>query len=115
MKLFELDNKLEPNELKFDIVDDLHIFMRNDPTFYRKNYYPAMCSLGDCYESSDIKKTASKLIFPLIDEAAKSYCKKFDISRNPMDFFTLEDKKNLAKKIYSEEMPAIRKGDYKWN
>jgi hypothetical protein len=113
MKLFELDDQLDTNQINFDVVEDLHIFMRNDPAFYRKNYYPTMCSLGDMHESSDIKATVKKLIFPLIDEAAKTYCQKYGIGRNPMEFFSLEDKKNLTRKIYSEEMPAIRKGDYK--
>ena len=37
MKLFELDN--QQDEIPFDVVDDLAIFMRNDPMFYRDRHF----------------------------------------------------------------------------
>ena len=37
------DNK----ELPFDVVEDAIVFMRNDPMFYRKQYYPTVTKLAD--------------------------------------------------------------------
>ena len=39
MRLNEFTDK---EELPFDVVDDTLVFMRNDPVFYRKFYYPAV-------------------------------------------------------------------------
>ena len=112
MKLFELDDKLDTEpKLNFDIVDDLHIFMRNDPMFYRKEYFPSMCEMSkSCNEESFRPST---IIMPLIDKGLTSYCKKYDLAKHPNELLTKENKKNLAHKIASEEMPAIRNGDYK--
>ena len=30
------------DKLPFDVVDDVAIFMRNDPMFYRKSLFPAI-------------------------------------------------------------------------
>jgi hypothetical protein len=43
MKIFEV---VEPN---FDLVDDTSFYMRNDPMFYRKQYFPAMASMADMH------------------------------------------------------------------
>ena len=45
MRLNEFTDK---EELPFDVVDDTLVFMRNDPIFYRKYYYPSVCELADC-------------------------------------------------------------------
>jgi len=33
------------NELGFNVAHDLHIHMKNDPMFYRKQYYPTIAKL----------------------------------------------------------------------
>ena len=41
MRIDELATPQE-TKLNFDIVDDAVVFMRNDPQFYRKKYYPTV-------------------------------------------------------------------------
>ena len=43
MKIFEVT---EPN---FDLIDDTSFYMRNDPEFYRKEYFPAMARIADMH------------------------------------------------------------------
>ena len=45
MRLNEFTD-IEDKELPFDIVDDTIVFMRNDPMFYRRHYFPAVSKLG---------------------------------------------------------------------
>jgi hypothetical protein len=66
---------------------------------------------------ADLTKAKKKIdphkeFTPMIDKAAHSYCKKYDIARDPSDIFSEEDRKALVSKIYSEEMDNIRKGEY---
>ena len=113
MKLTELDSKLDTDtKLNFDVVDDLHVFMRNDPMFYRKCYYPTMCSISDNVSEMHGKNLA-KVLMPMIDKAAEGYCKRFNLGRSSNDVISLEDRKSIARKIASEEMPRIREGEYK--
>ena len=60
---------------KYDVADDVCVFMRNEPMFYRKKTFPLIMKMKDCYDNGtkiDMKKT----LFPIVDEAVKSYCKK---------------------------------------
>ena len=109
MKLFELELKKE--EIPFDIVDDLAIYMRNDPMFYRKTFFPAMADVSDRLGKGDAIDTLA-LIKPIIDKGAKSYCKKYIPNKRPEDIFSKEDLDGCCKKIQSEEMPNIKKGMY---
>jgi len=110
VKIVEFSQK-EEFKLPFDVVDDLHVFMRNDPIFYRKQYFPAMTRIADLTKAKK-KINPHKEFTPMIDAAAKLYCAKYDIARNPSDIFSEDDRKALVSKIYSEEMDSIRKGEY---
>ena len=110
MRIDELANIEEP-KLNFDIVDDLHIFMRNDPMFYRKEYFPCMCEMSKCLGEDQFNP--AKYVLPLNSKGLNHYCKKYNLAKFPDEILSLEDRKNLAHKIMSEEMPAIREGDYK--
>jgi len=109
MRISELQR---PNDLDFDIVEDTVVFMRNDPMFYRKHYFPAMSKLADIY-SSGKSVDARKHLMPTIEAACNEYVKKYDIARNTEEAFTNEDRTAIMQKIYSEEMEQIRKGEYK--
>jgi hypothetical protein len=98
-------------KLPFDIVDDLHVYMRNDPMFYRKDYYPTMTRISDLTKAKK-KVDPHKEFTPMIDKACESYCTKFDIARDPSEVFSENDRKALVSKIYSEEIEGIRKGEY---
>ena len=98
-------------DLPYDVVDDVAIFMRNDPMFYRKTFFPAVMRMKDCHDNG---KTfdANKELSPIIEKATKLYCSKFKLPKRPNEILDDEDKKNLIQKLYSEEMTQIRKGAY---
>ena len=101
----------EDFKLPFDIVDDLHVYMRNDPIFYRKEYFPTMTRLSDLSKSNK-EIDAHKEFTPMVDRACESYCAKYDIARQPSDVFSEDERKALIAKIYSEEIESIRRGEY---
>ena len=111
MKIVEFFDKAIDKDLPFDVVDDITVFMRNDPMFYRKEFFPAVLKLKDLYSK---KKTANphKTFGPMIDRACESYCKRFNINRRPEELMSLEERKALVDKLFSEEMTNIRKGEY---
>jgi hypothetical protein len=110
MKLFEVEEKQD--EVPFDVVEDLAIFMRNDPMFYRKTFFPAMADVSDRMERGESVDPAM-FIAPVVDKGVNSYCKKFVKDKRPEDIFTTEDKTSCVKKIQAEELSNIKKGMYK--
>ena len=48
----------------YDVPTDLIVFMRDDPMFYRKEYYPTMCGCQNCYNNGD-KDKSMKLLMPM--------------------------------------------------
>jgi len=111
MKLFELQHN-NKDEMPFDVVDDLIVFMRNDPMFYRKTFFPAMADASDKFHRGE-KMDDVVILKPVVDKGIKSYCKRYIKDRRPEEVFTSTDKKQCMQKIYSEEMPNIKKGMYK--
>ena len=104
-------SKVDDNKLPFDVVDDLSVYMRNDPVFYRKELFPAIINMK---ASHDRKETVDpeSLFGPMIHKAINNYCKKFKINKHPDDLLTKEDRKGLIQKLYSEELNNIQKGVY---
>ena len=103
----ELDN----NDLKFDVVDDVAIFMRNDPMFYRKEFFPTVLKIKSLNDKKQ-KINPQKEFGPIVDRACENYCKKFNINRRPEELMSLEERNALVDKLFSEEMTNIRKGEY---
>ena len=111
MRIDEFTNKKIETELPFSIVDDLMVFMRNDPMFYRKAYYPCMVKMQDeSIKGNDCNFVANTR--PMVQSAIKDYCSKFQISDNPQSIFTKEDEKAVIEKLYDEEMPKLESGEY---
>ena len=110
MKINEFSQNTD-TKLPFDLVDDALVFMRNDPVFYRKKYFPTISKVAD-YQRAGKKPDPNKLIGPMVDSGCNSYCKKFNIAKGPADLFTPNDRQNLISRIYSEECKNIEKGDY---
>jgi len=111
MKLDDLKQRAN-EDIPFDVVDDLAIFMRNDPMFYRKTFFPAMADASDKLERGEAIDPVI-MLKPVVDKGVKSYCKKYIKDRRSEDIFTDDDKSACVKKIHAEEMPNIEKGMYK--
>jgi hypothetical protein len=112
VKLVEFTDHKQENKFDFDIADDAVVFMRNDPMFYRKQYYPAMIELAKLVAAGD-KKAARNSILPVVDNGINEYCKRYNLAKQPSDVFKDEDKQNIIKLIFAEEIPNIKKGEYK--
>lgn len=110
MRIEEFSKK-EDDKLPFDVVDDLSVYMRNDPMFYRKQLFPAIMNIKGAYDKKETVDPES-LFGPMLTKAAHSYCKKFKINKHPDDLLTKEDRKGLIQKLYSEELNNIQKGVY---
>jgi len=110
MKLTELDNKID-KKLPYSLVDDAIAYMRNDPQFYRKIYFPAVSKMSDLHRAGK-KIDTKKLMGPVVDKGMHSYCKKYKLRRRPSDLFNLDDRQALMDRVCSEELEQIRKGSY---
>lgn len=104
-------SELAPNVNKDDIdfLSDLHFFMINDPSFYRKVYFPCVTYLRDKMKDNDIPSEA--LFRKCVNTAIDHYCKKFNIP-NQKSVFTDVDRDSLARKIFSQEKENIVNGQY---
>jgi superfamily I DNA and RNA helicase len=96
-------------ELPFDVVQDMKIFMNNDKLFYRKSYYPCMVSLQRKV-SSGKEYDVNEMLKPTIEAACNEYSKKFDIPREQL----LKDNQvdELVSEIMKDELPRLRRGEY---
>ena len=110
MRIDEFTQPID-DKLPFDVVDDVAVYMRNDPMFYRKSFFPAMKKLSGIIGNG---KTVdpNKALGPLVDKACEGYCNSYDINRTPADLLTIDDRKALISKLFSEEVENIRKGEY---
>ncbi|MBO01872.1 MAG: hypothetical protein CMG35_04460 [Candidatus Marinimicrobia bacterium] len=98
------------DNLPYDVVDDLSIFMRNDPMFYRKRMYPCIMKMKDMHDGQK-SIVPQQVLGPIVDEAMDKYCEKFKLgSRDKI--FKLQDRDEAINKIFGEEMKQIETGAY---
>jgi hypothetical protein len=109
VKIVEFTQKFD-DRLPFDVIDDVAIFMRNDPIFYRKQLFPAIMRMKDMYDAGK-KPDAEKCLGEACNRAMESYCSKFKLGSKE-NVFKDEDRGLLLNKLYGEEMTQIRNGAY---
>ena len=98
-------------DLKFDLVDDTSFYMRNDPEFYRKEYFPCMAKMADKHGAG--QKVDRTMVMNMVERGINNYVKKYNLGRSPEDIFKQPDRDALIDKLFSEEMAQIKAGDYK--
>jgi hypothetical protein len=91
-------------DVPWDKVDDVHTFMLNDNEFYRNEYYPTACKM----KSLQVEDLAT-----LVDSACEQYHEKFKIAEPIEMFFKEDEKSQLARKVYDEELKNCNKGIYR--
>ena len=110
VKILEFHDPINSN-LNFDIVDDASFYMRNDPSFYRKEYFPCMAKMADKHsQGTKIDRTD---IMKMVERGIDAYVKKYNLGRSSDDVFKQPDRDALIDKLFSEEMEQIKHGDYK--
>ncbi len=98
------------DKLPFDVVDDVAIFMRNDPMFYRKSLFPAVMNMKDRHDAGK-ECDANDCLGDCCDKGMKTYCNKYNLG-SLENIFKPEDKNLLIQKMYGEEMKMIKDGAY---
>lgn len=96
----------------YDLVDDVCVFMRNDPQFYRKSFFPTMSKMADMH-SAGKNIDANECMSGMVETGINSYCKKFNVAKVPDEVFTQDHRTSILNKLFSEEMAQIRNGEYK--
>lgn len=98
------------SEMPYNVVDDLCIYMRQDPEFYRTSLYPAMIDVQEAVKSGG--KYNKKNMLPVVEKAIAQYIKKFEIQKRPQDLLQDSEKMECITKLLKDEVESLRKGDY---
>lgn len=109
MRIDEFAHKTD-DRLPYDVVDDVAIYMRNDPIFYRKQLFPAIMRMKDMYDAGKTPD-AEACLGEACNRAMESYCSKFKLGSKE-SVFKNEDRGLLINKLFGEEMTQIRNGAY---
>jgi hypothetical protein len=103
------DKKIDNDEYKFDLGEDLMYFMHHNDDFYRRNMFPV---LKVCKNKFDHGKGFSHRLFkPIVIKAYEAYKKEFPL-RELKDSLDEEKCEAIAKKIYETELGNMKDGKY---
>ena len=105
------ENPAADNNMNFDVVDDVLVFMRNNPRFYRRAYFPAMVELQNKIRKNE-KINPNESLASMIEMACESYCDHYSVGRNKNNLLNDEDREILVNKIFDEELESLRNGEY---
>ena len=83
----------------YDVKEDLKIYMRNDPMFYRKAFFPAF----DQYRKDKNTKTLEKMV------NNGGSCKKFELSLSK-ELLTREDIVTVVNELTHDEFEEMNEG-----
>jgi hypothetical protein len=98
------------DELPYNVVEDLAIFMRHDPQFYRRQLYPEMLNVREATKNGG--KYNKRNMMSVIEKAINEYIKKYEILKRPEELLSDGEKMECISKILKDEMEMLRKGDY---
>lgn len=105
VKIVEFHEMDVPDEIlpkpDYDVPADLLIFMRNDPMFYRKSFFPAI----EQYKKN--KKNTSPLE-AMIKNGLGQYCTKFNIPNPPEELLGAGEIQSLISEIIADELNGSR-------
>lgn len=96
-------------ELGYDLKDDLICFMRNDPEFYRKQYFPIL----NKFESyvKDGRSVSPRAFESLVNKAYECYKNKFPVEG--LDAKLDEEMcQEVCNEIHKSETEYIKDGKY---
>jgi hypothetical protein len=97
-------------QLPWDVVEDLIVYMQNEPSFYRRKMYPALLDVQSIVRKGG--KFNKKKLIPIVDDAIKSYIKKYEIKKRPEELLTDSEKMSCIDRLLKNESDNFRKGFY---
>jgi hypothetical protein len=109
MQIHELLPAEGNKQLGYDLKDDLMCFMHNDPTFYRKEYFPVIHKFKEYVEAG--KMVNPRAFESLITRAYEQYQQKFPVE-GLQPKLTKEMCEDLCKAMHEEETKHIEDGKY---
>ena len=109
MKIDDLNLKIG-DKLPFNVVEDIVVYMKNDPDFYRKEVFPNLGGVQEAVLSGG--KFNKKNLLPMIEKACESYVQKFDIPKRPADLLSREEKMEAIGILLKGEADAFRNKEY---
>ena len=83
----------------FNVAEDLMIFMRNDPMFYRKSFFPAV----EQYKKNTKDTTPLE---SMIKQGLGQYCNKFNIKNPVNELMGSGDIRTLVSEIIADEVKS---------
>ena len=112
-EFFDQDNikKLKiGDQLPYNVVEDLCIYMRNNPDFYRKHLYPEMINVQEAVKGGG--KYNKKNMLSIVERAINLYINEYDIPKRPEELLTDGEKMECVSTLLKNEVESLRKGDY---
>lgn len=104
-------NLSEPKkkELGYDLCDDMMCFMNNEPTFYRKQYFPVMHKFKEYVQSG--KDIHPRAFESLVRKAFESYKNRYQVEgiEEALDKEMVE---KICNEIHRVEVENIKHGHY---
>lgn len=100
----------EDEKLPFDVSEDLIVFMRNDPMFYRKHLYPKLVDVQEAVRNGG--KYNKKDLLPVIERAIQEYIAKFNVKKLPEDLLNDSEKMDCINRLLIDEKDNFKKGIY---
>ena len=82
----------------YNIAEDLMIFMRNDPMFYRRSYFPTL-------EDYKVQKKTD-LLSDMVKNGLNKYCEKFGLPHNKEDLLGDGEISQMVSEIIKDELDA---------
>lgn len=97
-------------QLPYDVVEDMKIFITQDNDFYRKHLFPRLSEVQAAVQKGG--KYNKKMLLPVINAAIPEYIQKFDIKKRVDDLMDDAQKMECITSILKDEMDNLRKGAY---
>lgn len=109
MKIEDLNLKIG-DKLPYNVVEDLCVFMKNHPDFYRKEVYPRFVEVQDAVQNGG--KFNKKSMLPMIEKACQQYVQEYNIKMRPQDLLTDGEKMECVSNLLKAELENFRNKEY---
>jgi len=102
-------NEPSKKELGYDLCDDVMCFMNNEPSFYRKEYFPVMHKFKEYVKAG--KEVQPRAFESLVKKAYESYKNRYTVEglEETLDKEMLE---KICNEIHRSEYDNIKNGHY---
>ena len=109
MKIEDLNLKVG-DQLPFNVIEDLQVFMQNEPNFYRKHLFPALLHVQETVKAGS--KYNKRDLLPVLEKAINKYCKEYNINKRPQELLTDAEKMECISTLLQSEAENFQKGFY---